>query len=308
MLIFYIICPHAWCVKCRMAEQATYACAAMIDSSRNGSDPLLAVPSVRGQREAESRYRSPHVAELVAAELRRRILDGELADNDELPRQDSLLKEFGVSKPSMREALRILEAEGLVSVRRGKVGGAIVHRPGAGNAAYTLGMVLRTQNVPVHDLSFALNTLEPQCVALCAEREDRHEKVVPRLRAVQDAAEACIDDVRAFTVVSRRFHEEIVASCGNATLILVVGALESVWSAHAEAWAEQHAQDDRFPDLAYRTQGLRDHAELLRLIEDGDVEGAATEAKRHLRWSPVYTIDEEHSVLPMLVPEQPPSP
>lgn len=280
----------------------------MIDSPRNGSDPLLAVPSVRGLREAESRYRSPHVAELVAAELRRRILDGELADNDELPRQDSLLKEFGVSKPSMREALRILEAEGLVSVRRGKVGGAIVHRPGAGNAAYTLGMVLRTQNVPVHDLSFALNTLEPQCVALCAEREDRHEMVVPRLRAVQDAAEACIDDVRAFTVVSRRFHEEIVASCGNATLTLVVGALESVWSAHAEAWADQHAQEDRFPDLAYRNQGLRDHAELLRLIEAGDGEGATIEAKRHLRWSPVYTIDEEHSVLPMLVPEQPASP
>ncbi len=291
-----------------MPEQATYAGAAMIDSSRNGSDPLLAVPSVRGQREAESRYRSPHVAELVAAELRRRILDGELADNDELPRQDSLLKEFGVSKPSMREALRILEAEGLVSVRRGKVGGAIVHRPGAGNAAYTLGMVLRTQNVPVHDLSFALNTLEPQCVALCAEREDRHENVVPRLRAVQDAAEACIDDVRAFTVVSRRFHEEIVACCGNATLTLVVGALESVWSAHAEAWADQHAQEDRFPDLAYRTQGLEDHAELLGLIEAGDVEGATLEAKRHLRWSPVYTIDEEHSVLPMLVSEQSLSP
>jgi DNA-binding FadR family transcriptional regulator len=279
----------------------------MGDLSSSGRETILAMPSVRGDRAAESRYRSPHVAELVAAELRRRILDGELDDGDELPRQQDLLTEFGVSKPSMREALRILEAEGLLSVRRGKVGGAVVHRPGEGNAAYTLGMVLRTQGVPVDDVSEALNILEPQCVALCARREDRHEAVVPRLRAVQDEAAEVIGDVRRFTVVSRRFHEELVNLCGSPTLTLVVGALEAVWSAHADAWAELHADADNYPDLAYRTQGLEDHAELLRLIELGDVDAAVTEAQRHLNWSPVYTIDEDHSVFPNLLAEHPPS-
>ena len=64
---------------------------------------------------------------------------------------------------------------------------------------------------------------------------------------------------------------------------------------------------DNYPDLAYRTQGLEDHAELLRLIEDGDVDGAVAEAQRHLNWSPVYTIDEDHSVFPNLLAEHPPS-
>lgn len=266
-----------------------------------GSEPILAVPNIRGARAEGSRYRAPHVADLVVAELRRRILDGELADGAELPRQEDLLREFGVSKPSMREALRILESEGLLSVRRGKVGGAVVHRPGEDNVAYVLGMVLRSLDTPVDDLSMALNLLEPQCVGLCAAREDRADEVVPHLRAVNEEAAGCIDDMGRFTVVSRRFHEEIVRCCGSPTLTLVVGALESVWSAHADAWVEVHESDGELPDLAYREQGLADHVALLDLIEAGDVDGSMAEARRHLAWSPVYTIDEDHSVFPSLL-------
>lgn len=272
----------------------------------SGSDPLLAVPSIRGDQAGDRRYRAPHVADLVVAELRRRILDGELVDGDELPRQEDLLKEFGVSKPSMREALRILESEGLLSVRRGKVGGAVVHRPGEANAAYVLGTVLRTMGAPVDDVSMALNLLEPQCVALCASRPDRADAVIPALREVQERAAACIDDVREFTIASRMFHEEVVRLCGSPTLTLVVGALESVWSAHADAWAEIHADEDDFPDLEYRQQGLEDHGVLLDLIEAGDVAAAMSEAHRHLAWSPVYTIDENHSVFPSLLADRPP--
>lgn len=271
------------------------------EAEPSGPDPILAVPSIRSDRNAEGRYRAPHVADLVVAELRRRILDGELRDGDELPRQEDLLREFGVSKPSMREALRILESEGLLSVRRGKVGGAVVHRPGEDNVAYVLGMVLRSLGTPVDDLSMALNLLEPQCVALCAGRADRAETVVPHLRACHEEAAACIDDIRAFTPASRKFHEEIVRLCGSPTLTLVVGALESVWSAHAAAWVEVHEGDDELPDLAYRQQGLDDHAALLDLIERGDVAGAMAEAQRHLKWAPVYMIDENHSVFPSLL-------
>ena len=66
---------------------------------------------------------------MVAGTLRRRILDGELEDGSWLPKQEDLIDEFGVSKPSMREAMRILETEGLLTVQRGNVGGAVVHTP-----------------------------------------------------------------------------------------------------------------------------------------------------------------------------------
>lgn len=252
--------------------------------------------------DGNGQYRTPHLAELIAQDLRHKILTGDLADGASLPRQEDLLTTYGVSKPSLREALRILESEGLVSVRRGKVGGAVVHRPGVQTVAYAIGLVLQSQGVQVQDLSGALNTIEPQCVALCTARADRHETVLPRLRALQDEAAGLIDDVEAFTVVSRRFHEALVASCGNRSLILVVGALEAVWTAHAEEWAKLRVSGEAgFPDEAYRRQGLDDHQRLIELIEAGDPAAAAAEAARHLEWAPVYAIDVGHGVWPSLL-------
>lgn len=268
--------------------------------TRSESDPSVHLWSARADR-GSAPARAPHVAEVVADRLRDRILDGDLQDGDELPKQEELLEEFKVSRPSIREALRILEAEGLVSVRRGKFGGAVVHPPRADNVAYTLGLVLRASHVEVGDISDGLHLIEPLCASLCAARVDRETEVVPFLRAVHEEALESIDDPARFTVVSRRFHEELVARCGNHTLIVMVGALESVWSGHAEAWARQHLAEHRFPNREYRQHGYDDHEMLLRLIERGEAEAVAREARRHLEWAPVYSIDEQNQVAPGLI-------
>ena len=110
-----------------------------------------------------ARVRQHRIAETVASELRARILAG---DGDyRLPTQDQLVSEFGVSYPSVREAIRILETEGLVTVRRGKVGGAEVHRPGESSAAYHLGLALQARRVTLGDLASGLQMLEPQSSA-----------------------------------------------------------------------------------------------------------------------------------------------
>src|SRR3954447_642751 len=190
---------------------------------------------MRGSRAlgASASVRSPSVAEIIAGELRHRIVQGELADGDLLPKQEELLAEFGVSKPSVREALRILETEGLVSVRRGKFGGAVVHRARVDKGPYVLELVLRSKGVAVDDVAAALRHFEPVCAALCAARSDREAAVLPRLRAVHEEAQRSVDDIREYTLLSRRFHEEIVACCGNETTILIIGSLEAIWSAHA---------------------------------------------------------------------------
>src|SRR5262249_52627970 len=151
--------------------------------------------------------------------------------------------EFPVAKPSLREGLRILEAEGLISVARGNQGGAIVHTPKAANAAYALGLVMVAQGVPGEDVAFALRSLEPLCAELGASREDRERTVVRTLRGVQKearrvAAQADTPEKSAtLSVLTRKFHEQIVAGCGNQTLILVVGALETLWTSHVRAMA-----------------------------------------------------------------------
>jgi DNA-binding FadR family transcriptional regulator len=80
-----------------------------------------------------------------------------------------------VSRPSLREALRILESEGLITVRRGNLGGAVVHAPRVGNAAYSVGLVLQSKRVPMTDLRDAIKSIEPVGAGLCAAREDRYE-------------------------------------------------------------------------------------------------------------------------------------
>src|SRR5919108_30894 len=150
-------------------------------------------------RTGASSVRPQRVAELVAGRLRDRILRGELDDGDLLPKEDELREEFPVSKPSMREALRILETEGLVTVRRGNQGGAVVNRPTAANAAYTMAIVLSGQRVTIADVAASLREVEPACAALCAARGDRHEAVLPLLRQLQDDALAAVDDLVAVT-------------------------------------------------------------------------------------------------------------
>ncbi|HEY8523676.1 MAG TPA: GntR family transcriptional regulator [Acidimicrobiales bacterium] len=228
-----------------------------------------------------SAVRPQRVAELVASRLRDRILRGELADGDLLPKEDELREEFPVSKPSMREALRILETEGLVTVRRGNQGGAIVHRPTAANAAYTLAIVLSGQRVTIADVAASLREVEPACAALCAKREDRAEAVVPRLRQLQDEALAAVDDLVAATTLSRRFHETVVELCGNRTLILVVGALEALWSAHETTWAT-HAADPEEVPVEARREALLTHGRIIDLIEAGDANGVRELVAGHL--------------------------
>ena len=62
---------------------------------------------------------------MVAAELRRQIVLGKLKQDDQLPSENALMEQFGVSRPTLREAFRILESEGAITVRRGVRGGAV---------------------------------------------------------------------------------------------------------------------------------------------------------------------------------------
>lgn len=228
------------------------------------------------------------MAELVAAALRDRILAGGIGDGSELPKQDELVAEFGVSYPSVREALRILETEGFITVRRGNRGGATVHAPDIGTAGYALGLTLQSMQVGVPDLGAALATLEPLCAAHCAQRPDRERVVLPGLRELLAESADCIDDGAAFTRASRAFHDAVVGSDPNATLRVVVKSLTSLWSVQEEAWAEAQMSRGTYPSPTDRAHAQRAHERLVTSIEQGDADEAARIAEEHLtatqRW------------------------
>ena len=121
---------------------------------------------------ADGQIRLPRLADVVADRIRELVLAGELKDGERLPPLDALLQQFGVSGPSMREALRILEAEGLIEVQRGNIGGAVVHRPNARMAAYTMALVLRSEGAAKGEVAEALGMMEPLCGVACVRRAD----------------------------------------------------------------------------------------------------------------------------------------
>src|SRR5215212_9794665 len=96
--------------------------------------------------------RAPKTAELIASHIRRQIVRGELRENDTLPPELSLMAQFGVSRPTLREAFRILETESLISVRRGSRGGAQVMAPDISVAARYVGLLLQVQGTTIVDV------------------------------------------------------------------------------------------------------------------------------------------------------------
>ncbi|MCV7260083.1 FadR/GntR family transcriptional regulator [Mycobacterium shimoidei] len=228
-----------------------------------------------------ARIRQPRVAEILASRLRDDILSGRLKEGDELPSQESLFGEFGVSPPALREAIHLLETDGLISVRRGNVGGAIVQAPTAERTAHMISMVLQARAATPADVSEALLHLEPICAGMCAARVDRMTEVVPYLQAEIDTQTAQCDDVGQYVPNARRFHEALVSRCGNEPMILLIGSLELIWSAHeSSVWS-----DDGDPTAMVdktRRAALRDHQRLLAAIRDGNAARAVRLAQDHL--------------------------
>src|SRR5690606_37277494 len=137
--------------------------------------------------------------------------------------------------------LRILESEGLVRVRRGKIGGTVVQQLHMDSTVHGIELALRSRGVSSDEVATALRYLEPTCARLCAARKDRRTTVVPRLRAAHEEVEAAIDCVHVYTARAREFHPELVQGCGNDTIVLLLGALERICADDNYIWAQEVA-------------------------------------------------------------------
>lgn len=233
---------------------------------------MTASDSVDGRRPAKREK-----PQQVADELRRLIISGELDEGDSLGHEPDLIERFGVSRPTLREALRILETEGLITVVRGVQGGVVVHRPDRRQAARTAALVLQTRNVPLADVFEARTILEPIAVRMVAEARNRASSA-KRLRVLIAAEVDAIDDAEAFGQANALFHEELVSLGGNQTLGIVAEMLDEVVARAVTAVAQAGAAESE----ATRRRGVRSQERLVELIEAGDAEGAEDHWRRHM--------------------------
>jgi GntR family transcriptional regulator, transcriptional repressor for pyruvate dehydrogenase complex len=213
----------------------------------------------------------------IADLLRAEIVGGRFAEGDLLGTEAELLDRFGVSRPSLREGLRILEAEGLVSVMRGVLGGVVVHRPDQRMTARTAALLLSSRNVTLLDVFEASAILEPAAARMVAVSRGRRS-AAKRLRDVVVEEKLVVADAARFTRATQRFHEEIITSAGNQTLLMIKEMLDEVIARAMVDVTVRLAMEN----LVARRRFIRAHERLAVLVEAGDGDAAQAHWNAHM--------------------------
>lgn len=228
-----------------------------------------------------TRLRVPKAAELVADHLRRQIVRGELREGESLPSEVALTERYGVSRPTLREAFRVLEAERLITVRRGARGGATVHEPSATMVARYAGFVLEHAGSSLVEVCEARVQIEAPCARLAAERRTFAD--VLALREAVSKCELIGHDHHRLVVTSSEFHALIVELAGNRTMSLLHSVIRAIIDmAKFRRFADSVESSARTKAFDF---GVKAHSQLVDHIEAGDGDAAETLWRKHLRAS-----------------------
>lgn len=166
-------------------------------------------------------------ASQIADQIQQAIMDGRLKVDDRLPTEEELAAQYGVSRPTVREALKRLAARHLIRSRRGPTGGTFVTGPSPEELAQSLGtsvtLLVATNGVTLEEMASARLEMEAVCCRLAAQgRTEEHlagmheELKLQRAAAISDQ-DFCASDVR--------FHRLVVDAAGNALLRFLMNAL-----------------------------------------------------------------------------------
>ena len=218
---------------------------------------------------------SSNAASLVAAQIRKQIVLGELAEGDLLPSEPEMIKRFGVSRPTLRQAFRILETEHLITVQRGSRGGTTVLRPATKLATRYLSDLLRHRKTTLGDVLTARLMIEPAAVVQLARSHDAD--AIKSLSALVDEQRAA-EDGAAATKAADQFHVRLVELAGNPVLAQYCKLLHYLIRGHVRRLASA----SRSGDSGLTHGSAEAHAKLAELVSAGAVHAALEHWRDHL--------------------------
>lgn len=221
-----------------------------------------------GVRRIQPAYRQ------VSDQLRTKILSGELDAGSRLPNETQLSALFGVSRSTVREALRVLSSQNLVTTSRGVEGGTFVARPEPEHVAdyleASVGLLSTSEEVTVTELLEFRRILEVPAAELAAERASADDLEVLR-DALRQEAEG------RFGIANyeghRAFHQTLLDACGNSLLEMVTRPI-------FRTLRTRFLRDQAAP--AFWEEVHRAHEQIVKHIEQGDAEGAGKAMREHL--------------------------
>lgn len=171
---------------------------------------------------------TPKLSHLIAEDLRTRIANSELAPGDSLPPESEMLAQFGISRPTLREALRILESDKLIRLGRGARTGAIILGPSVEAAARHSAMYLASHGATLADIHELRMLIEPSLAAMLALNAKRDH--IKALRQCVNAQQVALEkkDYPAAVKAVQDFHAIMVRSSENRALGFFSGVLHEM--------------------------------------------------------------------------------
>jgi DNA-binding FadR family transcriptional regulator len=213
----------------------------------------------------------PKASDVLASELRERILSGEFAEDTPLPPERDLVSQTQMSRTTVREALRILEVQGLVRIKAGRAGGTFVQRPSQDSVATSISLLIRGRQLRLADLLETREAIEPFCARLAAQNRTEEDL------AVLDAANEAIatdDDLTSFLQANVDWHVGVAAASHNELLTAFMSALSrAIYTA---------TENEAFVDAEVRNLTAKAHKSITNAIREGDPDAAVRRMNRHV--------------------------
>ena len=211
-------------------------------------------------------------AQQVAQELLARIAEADVEPGQSFGTEAELLQQFDVSRPTLREGIRVLEAQGVLERRPGPGGGLVIRRPSLDMLAHSLSVYLRFNDVPFGTVLRAREVIEPALAAEAAEHgtdEDFREMAesIERMKAQGDAEHA------AFIAENRLFHGIVARASGNKVLETFWGTMSLL------AHGEHHGMRYTFGN---RQHVIAAHRRILDACRRRDSRAAAQSMAEHV--------------------------
>ena len=214
----------------------------------------------------------PKASDILAGQLREMIVSGRLSPGSALPAERQLVEDSGLSRTSVRDALRVLESEGLIATKVGRSGGSRVTLPGREAVARSVELFVRTHGIRLGSLLECRVAVEPTLAALAAER--RSEDQLQTIRDLHKDFVTSADNVPRYKALNLEWHLAIAHASGNEPLMAL---MEAISMPIRDAMNYNHVTT---PEL--RQGAIKAHAAILDAIEKGDGEAAQKRMGRHV--------------------------
>lgn len=216
----------------------------------------------------------PKAADVLANLLREKILKSELREGTDLPAERDLGVQSGLSRASVREALRILEGEGLITTRIGRNGGSTVARPNTESIERSVGIYIRGLGIRLEAVLETRSAIEPPAARFAAvHRTEEDLAEIEKCQAKLEHASE-IGDVDAYVRANLDWHVQVVRASHNELLIAFMSAIaQSVYVA---------TDIEGFNSREVRGAVIRAHRRVAEAIHAGDGDAAARRMARHV--------------------------